>query len=105
MNSDGTYRDCSNATDSTGYYIYREDGKPNGQCLGLDFEQARRDYDGQGSCQTDSKTCKDSLVLPFVSLLLLIDIRFRSVLKCSSSFTQSSAFSEGCHLHDGVWPA
>ena len=44
MRSDGSYLGCSNTTDSTGYYIYRKDGKKDGECWGMDFEQARRDY-------------------------------------------------------------
>ena len=59
MNKDGSYRNCSNVHDSTGYYTYR---KELGKCWGMDFAQARRGYDGQGSCQKDSKPCTDSVI-------------------------------------------
>ena len=60
MNKDGSYRNCSNVCDSTGYYTYRKDGNHTGECWGMDFEQARRRYDGHGPCQKDSKLCMDS---------------------------------------------
>ena len=62
MNNDGTYLDCNDKVDSTGYYVYRKDGKRDGECWGMDFEKARRDYSGQGTCRTGSKPCKDSLI-------------------------------------------
>ena len=63
MNKDGSYRNCSNVHDSTGYYTYRKDGKHKGECWGIDFEQARRDYDdGRGSCQKDSKPCANTVI-------------------------------------------
>ena len=62
MNSDGSYRNCSNVQDSTGYYTYREDGKLNGKCWGMDFKQERRGHDGHGSCQKDSKPCANSVI-------------------------------------------
>ena len=71
MNNDGAYLDCNNTRDSTGYYVYRKDGKRDGECWGMDFEKARRDYSGQGTCRTGSKLCKDYLISTCVCLLLI----------------------------------
>lgn len=49
---------CSNATDSTGYYIYRKNGKRDGACFGMDLDLAKKDYDGAGSCKTNSTACQ-----------------------------------------------
>ena len=68
MNNNGTYLDCNNTRDSTGYYVYRKDGKRDGECWGMDFEKARQDY-SQGKCVTGSKLCEDSLISPCVCLL------------------------------------
>ena len=70
MARNGSYIEsgCSNERDSTGYYIYRKDGERHGKCLGLDFEHAKQDYDGQGSCKTASKPCEHALLLSCVYL-------------------------------------
>lgn len=66
MKSNGEYLTCSDKKDSTGYSTYRKNGDPNGECWAMDFEEARRDYDGNGSCKTGSKLCMDSLVESYV---------------------------------------
>ena len=70
MDNKGTCLICDNATDSTGYYIYRKDGKRDGECWGMDFEKARQDYK-QGKCVTGSKPCKDSLLSTCVCLIII----------------------------------
>ena len=64
------YVDCSNATDSTGFYIYRKSGKRDGACFGMDFALARQDYDGAGSCKTKDRICEYHHLDPCVYLLL-----------------------------------
>ena len=48
MNDDGSVKSCSNATDDTGYYIYRDDSNGAGGngvkgCSGLDFSKIAED--------------------------------------------------------------
>ena len=69
MKDDGTYPKCDDTVDSTGYYVYRKDGKRDGECWGMDFEKARRDYNGQGKCVTGSKLCEKSLISTCVCVL------------------------------------
>ena len=69
MKDDGTYLKCDDTVDSTGYYVYRKDGKRDGECWGMDFEKARRDYNGQGKCVTGSKLCEKSLISTCVCVL------------------------------------
>ena len=92
MRSDGSYLDCSNTTDSTGYYTYRKDGKKDGECWGMDFEQARRDYnESLGSCKSDTKLCMDSLLSSCVCLFHVHDMS--CFCKLSLPFP-----SDPCHL-------
>ena len=62
---------CSNATDSTGYYTYRKSGKHDGKCLGMDFTLAKKDYDGHGSCRTKDGICDQYRLVPCVRLFSL----------------------------------
>ena len=91
MRSDGSYLGCSNKTDSTGYYIYRKDGKKDGECWGMDFEQARRDYnESLGSCKSGTKLCKDSLVSSYVCLFHVDDISCFVFLQAPTPFSLRS---------------
>ena len=66
VNGTKTIAGCSDARDSTGYYIYRKNGKRFGECIGMDFNLAKREYQGNGSCAPKAKVCKDALLRPCV---------------------------------------
>ena len=67
MSENGTLTDCSGAVDYRLRYIWREDGKPQGRCCGIDFEQAGRKWRAN-ECSNDDPVCTSaaiSLYVPF----------------------------------------
>ena len=67
MSKGGSRTDCSDQVDATGRYIWRENGKKEGRCSGIDFEQADRKRRAN-QCTNDDIVCRNaaiSLYVPF----------------------------------------
>ena len=67
MSENGIRSDCSDAVDATGRYIWREDGKKDGRCCGIDCEQAGQKWRA-GKCSNDDPACVTAAIatyLPF----------------------------------------
>ena len=59
IDSKGGVSHCSDTVDSTGYYVWRKDGLPDGECFGIDFEQASQKL-RDGECTTRDRVCKSA---------------------------------------------
>ena len=57
---DGKRNDCSDAVDATGHYVWHENGEKEGECAGIDFEQAGKKW--------RAKQCNDSIVCGSASI-------------------------------------
>ena len=68
----------------------------------MDFEKARRDYSGQGTCRTGSKLCEDSLISTCVCLLLISLLRLHLVL-CLFSFQAVEEHEKEDYLERELW--
>ena len=62
MSENGTRSDCSEAVDATGRYIWREDGKEDGRCCGIDFEQAGEKWRAGQECSKDDPVCASAAI-------------------------------------------
>ena len=65
MSANGIRSDCSDAVDATGRYIWREDGKKEGRCCGIDFEQAGEKWRAK-ECSNDDPVCASAAITTFV---------------------------------------
>ena len=65
MSGDGTRTECSDAVDATGRYIWREDGAKDGQCCGIDFEQAGKKWRAK-ECSNDDPVCASARMNTYV---------------------------------------
>ena len=65
MSENGTRSDCSDAVDATGRYIWREDGKEDGRCCGIDFEQASEKWRA-GKCSKEDPVCASAAITAYV---------------------------------------
>ena len=65
MSENGTRSDCSDAMDATGRYIWREDGKKEGRCCGIDFEQAGQKWRAN-KCSNDDPVCASAAITTYV---------------------------------------
>ena len=68
MDADGNMQHCSDERDELGYYLWREDGLRDGQCLGIDFDTARAKR-ASATCGTDDPVCDSASIwhyMPFV---------------------------------------
>ena len=65
MSANGTRSDCSDAVDATGRYIWREDGKKDGRCCGIDFEQAGKKWRAN-NCSNDDLVCASAALSTYV---------------------------------------
>ena len=65
MSGDGTRSKCSDAVDATGRYIWREDGAKDGQCCGIDFEQAGEKWRAN-KCSNDDPVCSSAAISTYV---------------------------------------
>ena len=65
MSKDGIRTDCSDAVDATGRYIWRENGKKEGRCCGIDFEQAGRKW-RTNQCSNDDIVCRSAAISTYV---------------------------------------
>ena len=62
MTENGDRLDCSDTVDATNHYIWRQDGKVNGACCGIDFQQAAEKR-RKGTCvdNRNNSTCASAL--------------------------------------------
>ena len=65
MSANGIRSDCSDAVDATGRYIWREDGKKEGRCCGIDFEQAGEKWRAK-KCSHGNSLCATAAITPYV---------------------------------------
>ena len=65
MSANGIRSDCSDAVDATGRYIWREDGKKDGRCCGIDFEQAGQKWRAK-ECSNDDLVCASAAISAYV---------------------------------------
>ena len=65
MSADGKRTDCSEVVDATGKYIWRKDGHKDGQCCGLDFQQAGHKWRAN-KCSNDDPICGSAMVSTYV---------------------------------------
>ena len=65
MSKNGIRSDCSDAVDATGRYIWREDGKKEGRCCGIDFEKAGQKWRAK-NCSNDDAVCASAAISTFV---------------------------------------
>ena len=66
MSANGIRSDCSDAVDATGRYIWREDGKKDGRCCGIDFEQAGQKWRAKEKCSNEDPVCVSAAISAFV---------------------------------------
>ena len=67
MSEDGRRTDCSDVFDFTGRYIWHENGKEEGRCCGIDFEQAGRKWRAnQCSNANVDPVCRSAAISTFV---------------------------------------
>ena len=66
MSADGKRTDCSGAVDATGKYIWREDGRKDGRCCGIDFQQAEQKRRAKIKCSNDDPICGSAMVSTYV---------------------------------------
>merc|ERR1719473_1943751 len=62
----GIRSNCSDAVDATGRYIWREDGKKDGRCCGIDFEQAGQKWRAKEKCSSGDPVCASAAITPYV---------------------------------------
>ena len=67
MSANGIRSDCSDAVDVTGRYIWREDGKKDGRCCGIDFEQAGQKWRAHYCSKVDT-VCASAAISVFEPL-------------------------------------
>ena len=65
MSANGIRFNCSDAVDATGRYIWREDGKKDGRCCGIDFEQAGQKWRAN-KCNNDDLVCASAAISTYV---------------------------------------
>ena len=65
MSEDGTRTHCSDAVDFSGRYIWREDGKEQGRCCGIDFEQAGKNWRAN-KCGKADPVCRSAAISTYV---------------------------------------
>ena len=65
MSANGIRSDCSDAVDATGRYIWREDGKKDGRCCGIDFEQAGEKWRAN-KCSSGDAVCASAAISTYV---------------------------------------
>ena len=65
MSENGTRSKCSDAKDATGRYIWREDGKKEGRCCGIDFEKAEQKRRAN-KCSNDDLVCASAAISTYV---------------------------------------
>ena len=63
MSNDGERTACSDAVDTTGRYIWRENGAKNGRCYGIDFRKAVWSENGQ--CD-NNRICESAAITTYV---------------------------------------
>ena len=66
ISENGTRSDCSDAVDATGRYIWREDGKKEGRCCGIDFEEAGKKWRAGQECSSDDPVCSSAAISTYV---------------------------------------
>ena len=66
MSANGIRSDCSDAVDATGRYIWREDGKKEGRCCGIDFEQAGQKWRAGQECSSGDPVCASAAITAYV---------------------------------------
>ena len=67
MSEDGRRTDCSDVFDFTGRYIWHENGKEEGRCCGIDFEQAGRKWRAnQCSNANVDPVCRSAAISTYV---------------------------------------
>ena len=65
MSSDGKRTACSDTVDTTGRYIWRENGAKNGRCYGIDFRKAGQIWSQNGQCGNDP-ICESAAITTYV---------------------------------------
>ena len=65
MTEDSIRTNCSDAVDSSGRYIWRENGKKHGRCCGIDFEQAGQKWRAN-KCSKDDIICQSAAISMYV---------------------------------------
>ena len=65
MLPNGTRTKCSDAVDTTGRYIWRENGAKDGECCGIDFEQAAQKQRAN-KCSNDDPICTSAAMSTYV---------------------------------------
>ena len=66
MLPDGKLTDCSEAVDATGKYIWREDGRKDGRCCGIDFKKAGQKWRAKKCSNDDDPICGNAKVSTYV---------------------------------------
>ena len=65
MSPNGSRTACSDAVDATGHYIWREDGREDGRCCGIDFQQAGDKWRA-GKYSRDDPICASAAISTYV---------------------------------------